>query len=209
MTAGRLQIVGLGGTTTEPSSTERALSIALAAAEGAGAEIRMFGGAFLKGLPHYGPKSAGRTGAEEELLAAVRAADGLIIASPGYHGGVSGLVKNALDLLEDTAGDARPYLTGLPVGVIGTAYGWQAASGAVVALRAIAHALRAWPTPYAATINTQATPFGPEGAPHDDVRAPLELVARQVVEFATLGCRGAEEAQIGLAPTSVRANAEG
>ena len=50
-------------------------------------------------------------------MRAVSAADGLIIASPGYHGGISGLVKNALDYVEDLRGDARPYLDGRAVAV--------------------------------------------------------------------------------------------
>jgi len=60
-------------------------------------------------------------------------------------------VKNVLDLLEDTAQDAeRPYLTDMPVGLIVTAYGWQATGSTIAALRAIVHAFRAWPTPFAA-----------------------------------------------------------
>ena len=31
----------------------------------------------------------------------MRAASAVIIASPGYHGSISGVVKNALDLLEE------------------------------------------------------------------------------------------------------------
>lgn len=90
-------IVGLGGTGRPASSTERALRIALAAAERMGARTICFGGEALNALPHYGEHRV-RNAEEVELLDAVRAADGILLASPGYHGGVSGLVKNALDL---------------------------------------------------------------------------------------------------------------
>ena len=36
-----------------------------------------------------------------------RGAHALIIGSPGYHGGISGLVKNALDYLEELREDPR------------------------------------------------------------------------------------------------------
>jgi FMN reductase len=42
----------------------------------------------------------------------VRAADVLVIATRGYHSGISGLVKNALDTLEELRDDERPYLDG-------------------------------------------------------------------------------------------------
>jgi FMN reductase len=44
----------------------------------------------------------------------VRGADALVFGSPGYHGTLSGLVKNALDYLEELGRDARPYVDGLP-----------------------------------------------------------------------------------------------
>jgi len=69
-------------------------------------------------LPHFAPESTERTPAQRELIDAVRAADGLVIGTPGYHGGISGLVKNAIDLLEDKRGDKRVYFDGLPVGIV-------------------------------------------------------------------------------------------
>ncbi|TCG03584.1 hypothetical protein BZM27_47325 [Paraburkholderia steynii] len=87
-------VIGIGGTTRAASSTERALGFALRGAEQAGARTRLFGGTFLHSLPHYAPESTQRTAEQIELIEAVRHADALIIATPGYHGGVSGLVKN-------------------------------------------------------------------------------------------------------------------
>jgi FMN reductase len=109
----------------------------------------------------------------------------LIVASPGYHGGVSGLVKNALDLLEDLRDDERPYLDGRGVGCITTAAGWQACVSTLAALRSIVHALRGWPTPLGATLNTSEGVFDPTGACTDPkVFNQLAMVGRQVVEFA-------------------------
>jgi hypothetical protein len=40
-----------------------------------------------------------------------------IVGSPGYHGAISGLVKNALDYIEDLREDPRVYLDNTPWGV--------------------------------------------------------------------------------------------
>ncbi|WP_310632796.1 NAD(P)H-dependent oxidoreductase [Paraburkholderia sp.] len=178
-------VVGIGGTTRAASSTERALAFALRGAEAAGARTQLFDGTFLHSLPHYAPESPTRTDAQLQLIEAVRAADAVIIATPGYHGGVSGLVKNALDTLEELRGDARPYLDGRAVGCIVTAYGWQAAGSVLTSLRSIVHARRGWPTPFGAGINTLETRF--ESA-HDcsdpKVVDQLATVGQQAAQFA-------------------------
>ncbi|MFT3977449.1 MAG: NADPH-dependent FMN reductase [Sphingomonas bacterium] len=181
-------VVGIGGTTGGISSTERALRIALDAAEEAGFRTRMFGGADMAKLPLYDPRAPGRTAEEREFVDTVREASAMIIASPGYHGSISGLVKNTLDLLEETARDeARSYLADMPVGLIATAYGWQATGSTIAALRAIVHALRGWPTPFAAAINSLITKFDDAGGASDPaVVEQLRLIGRQVARFAPL-----------------------
>ena len=181
-------VVGIGGTIGGISSTERALRIALDAAGAEGFRTRMFGGADMAKLPLYDPKATARTPDEREFVETVRNASALIIASPGYHGSISGVVKNALDLLEETARDAaRPYLADMPVGLIATAYGWQATGSTIAALRSIVHALRGWPTPFAAAINSAVTKFDDEGGASDAaVVEQLRLIGRQVARFAPL-----------------------
>jgi FMN reductase len=180
-------VVGIGGTIGGVSSTERALRIALDAAEREGFRTRMFGGADMARLPLYDPRALSRTADEQAFVDTVRQASAVIIASPGYHGSISGVVKNALDLLEETARDERAYLADMPVGLIATAYGWQATGSTIAALRSIVHALRGWPTPFAAAINTQATKFDEEGGASDPaVLEQLRLVGRQVARFTSL-----------------------
>lgn len=181
-------VVGIGGTVGGISSTERALRIALDAACGAGFRTRLFGGEAMARLPLYNPKAAERTPEEQAFVAAVRDASAIIIASPGYHGSISGLVKNTLDLLEETARDhRRTYLADMPVGLIATAYGWQATGSTIAALRSIVHALRGWPTPFAAAINTQITKFDDDGGASDPaVIEQLRMVGHQVARFAPL-----------------------
>lgn len=178
-------VVGIGGTTRAVSSTDRALRIALQAAEEAGARTVLFGGAFLSHLPHFAPESRERNEQQRQFVEMVGKSDGVIVASPGYHGGVSGLVKNALDLLDDLSEGDPCYLDGRAVGCIVTAAGWQACVSTLMALRSIVHALRGWPTPLGATLNTTDGIFDAAGACKDEkVLNQLNVVGRQVVEFA-------------------------
>jgi FMN reductase len=178
-------VVGIGGTTRPASSTERALSFALKGAQETGARTRLFGGAFLHSLPHYAPETGELTAAQSELIEAVRDADALVIATPGYHGGISGLVKNALDTLEELRDDERPYLDGRAVGSIVTAYGWQAAGTVLTSLRSIVHALRGWPTPFGAAVNTLETRFETtETCSDPKVVQQLLTVGQQASNFA-------------------------
>jgi FMN reductase len=179
-------IVGIGGTARPDSSTQKALAVALASAERSGAKVELFGGPFLASLPHYLTPASEGSPEGRSLVESVRSADGLIIASPGYHGSVSGLVKNAIDYLEETAKDTRVYLDGIPVGLITTAYGWQATGSTLATLRAIVHALRGWPTPLGAAINTSGALFKGETCMDAAVETQLELVGSQVVQFARL-----------------------
>lgn len=150
----RPRIVGIGGTTRPGSSSERMVRAVLASCEAQGADTRMFGGAELSNLPHFAPESSERTEAQRDLVEAVRACDGLVIGTPGYHGGVSGLVKNAIDLLEDLRAGERVYFDRRAVGLVVTAAGWQACGVTLQALRGIVHAMRGWPTPVGIIVNS-------------------------------------------------------
>ncbi len=178
-------IVGLGGTMTANSSSERILRHVLGQCEAAGAETLLFDGNALD-MPMYGYGTP-RTDKAQAMIAALRRADGVVIASPGYHGTVSGLIKNALDYIEDMAKDARPYFEGRSVGLITVAAGWQATGTTLATLRSIVHALRGWPTPMAVTVNSQMPVFGDDGAVSDTaLQNGLSILAQQVVGFARM-----------------------
>jgi FMN reductase len=184
-----IRVIGLGGTYRPHSTTELALRIALRAAADLGAETELFGAAELD-LPMYRPTatSSELCPAATRLLAAVRSADGVIVASPGYHGGISGLVKNALDYLEELRDDRHSYLDGRAVGCIATASGWQATTTTLIAMRNVIHALRGWNTPLGVGVNTLETQLAPDGTCSSPaVIAQLSMVGEQVVNFARRG----------------------
>lgn len=173
-------IVGIGGTTREGSSSQRCLANCLGFAELYGARTEMLAGPDLPEVI-YKPGSSHRSEAALRLIEAMREADGIIIASPAYHGGISGHLKNALDYLEDMKGDDTPYLEGRSVGLICCAMGWQAGGSTLGSLRAVVHALRGWPTPLGVLVNT-AVENADSLAPSTEMQ--LRTMAEQVVQHA-------------------------
>lgn len=178
-------VIGLGGTRRPGSSSERALFAALDGARRQGARTQAFTAADLD-LPFYDPSDSSRSEKACRLVEAFRVADGMIIASPGYHGAVSGLLKNALDYAEDLVADDRVYLAGLPVGCIGVAYGNQAAASVLSGLRTIVHALRAFPTPYGAAVVSHSALWDGDLCTDTVVGEGLAMVGEQTAEYAAL-----------------------
>lgn len=180
----RPRVLGIGGTLRAGSSSEQALRHALAAAEANGATTELITAVELD-LPMYDPDRADLVEAGVRLLDAVRRADSLIVATPGYHGGTSGLLKNALDYLQGLAADPTPYIHDKAVGCIVTTAGWQAGVTTLTSLRSTVHALRGWPTPLGVVINSSTKPFGQQGEVLDSrVGEQLAALGQQVAGFA-------------------------
>lgn len=179
----RPHIVGIGGTTRIGSSSETALRYTMGLIAGMGATTELIVGPLLD-LPMYDPSDEHRSPSARRLVQSLRRADGIVIATPAYHGGMSGVIKNALDYVEDMRGDHRPYLDGRAVGIVVSAYGAQALGTTLVGVRSVVHALRGWPTPFAAALNSQNRPFENGLPANAEVAGQLETVARQVHGFA-------------------------
>lgn len=179
------KIVGLGGTFRNGSTTERLTRSVLARCEQLGAETAMFDGQSLARLPLFNPESPERTREQVALVELARDADAFVIGSPGYHGSYSGLLKNAIDLLEDLRGDRRSYFDGRPVGLIVAAAGWQACGTTLSALRDVVHAMRGWPTPIGLSVNSvEQKPFAADGSLADPAIAKcVDALAEQIMAF--------------------------
>jgi len=181
--------VGIGGSVDAGSQSDRVLRAVLSAVSRLGADVEVFSGLDLDLPPYHSNAVLPET--TRDYVEAVRRADAVVISSPGYHGTVSGLVKNALDYLEELRGDRRPYLDGRPVALIAVARGWQASVATLGTLRQVVHALRGWPTPLGLAINSSVTTFDQDGGtPDASMAGALEVMAGQVVDFAR--CWGAD-----------------
>jgi FMN reductase len=178
------RILALGGSTKPMAASERALRFAAAAASAAGADVRLVTGRELM-IPIYDTESSVRHVDAQRIIDELREADGIIVSTPGYHGGLSGMVKNALDYAEDLRHDARPYLEGRAVGCVVVAHGWQTAVGGLNQLRQTIHSLRGWPTPLGCAINDAEGLVGTDIESSDAaLMQQLAIVGQQVTQFA-------------------------
>jgi FMN reductase len=177
------RIVGLGGSLRVPSSSRRALQLALDASAAAGADIELLDLRSLD-LPLFGTEVADVPASARCLADAVAAADGMIWSSPLYHGTVSAAFKNALDWLDLLSDHDPPFLTDKPVGLIATAAGVQGLQ-AVNTMEFVVRALRGWAVPLVVPIARAHLAFGADGTAVDaHVASLLGRLGRQVVEAA-------------------------
>lgn len=183
MLMGEVTVAGIGGSTRPGSSTEIALRAVLAEAERLGARTVCVTAEELM-VPMYDWRGE-RGPRERRLVEVMGAADGLVLASPSYHGTMSGLMKNVLDHAEDLRRRSEPYFTGRPVGCVAVAQGAQGGASALASLRSAVHALRGWPTPLGVAVDSSRVTFDGAGRCQDPhVQMQLETMAEQIVDFA-------------------------
>ncbi len=181
------RILALGGTHRAGSSTEMAMRAVARHCQEHGAQIEIIAGPELADFPIFGTAASETHARGHELAMAAYGADAILIASPGYHGGISGLVKNALDYLELLSGHTPAYLENKAVGLIATAYGSQAAMSTLQSLRTTVHALRGWPTPLGVAAVCQSSSFDAEGHPMDTkLGGQLTILAEQLLQGAEM-----------------------
>jgi NAD(P)H-dependent FMN reductase len=102
-------VLGVAGSTRQSSYSTRALKIALEHVKKHGAEVRLLELSRIV-LPLYDP-SAPASKEVERAAEAIAWADAFILASPDYHGSMSGALKNFLDhFYEEFAGKAFGYI---------------------------------------------------------------------------------------------------
>jgi FMN reductase len=177
-----IQVAGICGSLRKGSFTRMALHVALAGAKEAGARTRLID------LSEYHLIFC--DGKEDEsgypkdvftLREEVRAAQGIILATPEYHGSYSGVLKNALDLMGFEA------FEGKMLGLVGVSGGGMGAFGAMNNLRAVGRALHAWVIPEQASIPEAYKVFDESGTLKDSaLEKRLKEVGRQVARFAYL-----------------------
>jgi len=176
-----IRVVGIPGSLRAGSYTRRAVEIALQGAADGGAETRLLDLRDYGLIFRDGKDEAGYPPGVFRLRADVKQADGLILGTPEYHGEVSGVLKNALDLM------GFDEFEGKLLGLVGVSGGRMGAHDALNTLRNVGRALHAWVIPEQASIPEAWKVFPDDGKITDpQVEARLKDVGSQLTRFARL-----------------------
>ena len=133
-----MRVLGISGSLRR-GSLNSALLRAAAERLPAGAELVEY--ERLRDVPPYDEDAemAGTPAVVEELRAAVRGADAILIATPEYNSSIPGQLKNALDWVSRPAG--KSVLNGKPAAVVGASTGMFGAVWAQAELRKVLGAM--------------------------------------------------------------------
>jgi FMN reductase len=182
--ATQLKFVGLGGSFRTNSSSSKALAVPLTYLKQRGHSTTML---LLSDLKLPGFETCDRLedypDSVQYMIREVRSANGLIFATPVYHGTLSGGMKNALDFFEYLSEDPKPYLTDKVIGLISTSGGIPGIN-AINTMDYISRALHAWVCPTTVAIANSWKQFDADGNVLDDNLHQRLLQMARELEFA-------------------------
>jgi FMN reductase len=178
-----IKVVGVGGSMAATSSSLSALKIALAGAEGAGADVELFSIRTMN-LPFFVPGVADVPAMARIFTETAHDAHGLIWCSPTYHAAMSGAFKNALDWFELLRNYDPPYLTDKIIGLISTAGGTMGLQ-AINCMEFVVRALRGWAVPLVIPIPQVGQSIDDDGQLRDpNIERQLRGLGAEVVRAA-------------------------
>lgn len=171
-----VKIVGIAGSLRKDSYSQLALEVAAQRLQALGADVEILDLRQMQ-LPFCdGGDDYSEYPDVEKLQNAVKNADGLVLATPEYHGSVSGVLKNALDLM------SFDQLSGKVTGLI-SVLGGQPNSNALNDLRVIMRWVHAWVIPEQIGIGQVWKAFSPEGKLVDEkLSQRFDQFAQSLVE---------------------------
>jgi FMN reductase len=176
-----IRIAGVCGSLSADGATKKALAIALKGAAEYNAEttlleLREFDLVFYGSVPQdeYPPDVL-------QLRQALKDSQGIILATPEYHGSLTGALKNMLDLMS-----IEDFETKI-IGLVGVAGGHIGAINSLNTMKTICRNLHCWVLPQEVSIANSAQTFDDNGAVKDPaIEERLLNVGRQVVKFASV-----------------------
>ena len=174
-----IRITGVCGSLIANGATKKALTIALSGAAEFDAEttlleLRDIDLVFYGSVPQdeYPPDIV-------RLRDEIRNSQGIILATPEYHGSLSGALKNMLDLM--SIDDFETKI----VGLVGVAGGHIGAIHSLDTMKTICRNLHCWVLPQEVSIANSGQAFNDDGTVTDpSLEERLLNVGRQVVKFA-------------------------
>ena len=136
-----VHVLGIGGSLRKAGLTRHAVRIALEGASTAGASVesislRDFDLPMCDGSKQYEDYPD-----VSRLSGIVKRSKGIVLGTPEYHGGYSGVLKNALDLM------GFEEFGGKMVGLVGVSGGSVGATQALQGLRVVGRQLHCWVVP--------------------------------------------------------------
>jgi NAD(P)H-dependent FMN reductase len=161
----------------DESYTRKALLIALAAAEDAGATTDLVDLRDLE-LPVVDADEDDPADAEE-LTRRVREADTILLGTPVYHGSYSSPLKTALDYCGFDEFEDKT------VGLLAVAGGGFPVT-ALDHLRSVCRALNAWVIPHQVAIPQAYSKFEGGELTDDDLRERVDVLGRRGVQYANI-----------------------
>jgi FMN reductase len=171
-----VKIVGIAGSLRSGSYSHMALELAAQRVQALGAEVeildlRQMNLPFCDGGDEYPDYPD-----VKRMQDAVNNADGLILVTPEYHGSISGVMKNALDLM------SFDQLSGKVSGFI-SILGGQSNSNALNDLRIILRWVHGWSIPEQIAIGQAWKAFNSEGKILDEkLSQRFDQFAQSLVE---------------------------
>ena len=171
-----VRLVGIAGSLRTDSYSQQALQLAAQRLEALGAEVEVLDLRTLN-LPFCdGGKEYSAYPDVDRLRTAFDRADGMILVTPEYHGSVSGVIKNALDLM------SFDQLSGKVAGLI-SVLGGQPNSNALNDMRLILRWVHAWVIPEQIAIAQAWKAFDTDGKLQDvKLSERFDQLAQSLVE---------------------------
>jgi NAD(P)H-dependent FMN reductase len=176
-----IRITGVCGSLSADGATKKALAIALKGAaeynaETALLELRDFNLVFYGSVPQdeYPPDVI-------QLRQALKDSQGIILATPEYHGSLTGVLKNMLDLMS-----IEEFETKI-IGLVGVAGGHIGAINSLNTMKTICRNLHCWVLPQEVSIANSSQTFNDDGTVKDlEIEERLLNVGRQLVKFVSV-----------------------
>lgn len=171
-----LRVLGVSGSLRRQSRSAIAVQMVLDAAQEHGAEPRMLDLRAVD-LPMFRPDREGASEAEKSVFADVEWADAFVLATPDYHGAMSGAMKNFLDYhWEELAGKLFAYICsshekGLTV---------------MDQMRTVVRQCYGWSMPYGLAFDGRADFDGALTLKNERVEKRLKMMARDLAVYGTL-----------------------
>jgi azobenzene reductase len=171
-----LKILGVSGSLREGSFSRRALELTLEAVPNPGAETRLLDLGRTE-LPMYRPAGAAPAVVVREVADLVTWADAFLLATPDYHGSMSGAMKNFLDYhWEEFAGKLFGYICA----------SHEKGLTAMDQMRTAVRQCYGWSLPYGVSVHGEHD-FDPAGAVTNARLADrFQMLARDLTVYGTL-----------------------